>query len=315
VLPNFTGAQAPDFTFYETIKKELDKNSVERSFQGITPVSPTDETATGDMSAAKAQSLKVASMFDGIISGHKQLFWLRTYNIAKNWTKPIDTEVEKLDDGSINLIPKYRTVTMQSELDGGQKVTKKIIFTTKTPKRPGGKATLEDSQDLHQQELDYAKESGGKEVRITTIHPELFAAMEQNWFYDCIPVPNDSDPMSYIMFAKQIQDATTFFGPDSMNVKKLKHRFANLTGNDFDTWFLNEQDLAQKQAQTAAANAGAGGGMGGGGQAYDGSGNPVGGAIGLNKSTPNKVGSGGLSPAAPAASARPMARMGNIVKR
>lgn len=57
------------------------------------------------------------------------------------------------------------------------------------------------------------------------------------------------------MFAKQINDALTFFGPQSLNVKKLKHRFSSITGNDFDTWFLDEQALQQAQAaaQTAAA--------------------------------------------------------------
>ena len=251
VLPNFTGASAQDFSFYELVKKELDKNSVERSFQGIDETQQ-DETATADMNNMKAQSLKVAAMFDGIISGHKQLFWLRTYNIAKNWTKPIDMEVDTLKKG---ITMKYRSISMPSEVDGGQKAMKKIVFSKDTPVRPGGKPTLEDSQNVHQQEIDAAKTNGGKEIRITTIHPELFAALRVSWFYDCVPVPNDSDPLSYMMFAKQVQDAIAMFGPESLNVKKLKHRFASISGNDFDTWFLNEQDLAQKQQEAQAAAA------------------------------------------------------------
>ena len=52
------------------------------------------------------------------------------------------------------------------------------------------------------------------------------------------------------MFAKQINDAILFFGAQSINVKKLKHRFAALTGNDYDTWFLNQQELDAQQQQT-----------------------------------------------------------------
>lgn len=245
VLPDFQGASSQDFSFYELIKKELDKNSIERSFQGIDPTQQ-DDTATKEMNDMKAQSLKVVAMFDGIISGNTQLFWLRTYNIARNWTKPIDAQVDAVNKG---ITMKYRTVTMDSELDGGQKATKKIVFSKKTPVRPKGKPTLEDSQDVHQKESDYSKENGGKEIRITTIHPELFASIRLNWFYTCVPVPNDSDPLSYIMFAKQVQDAIAMFGPESLNVKKLKHRFASVSGEDFDTFFLNEQDLAQKQQQ------------------------------------------------------------------
>lgn len=256
ILPNFQGPSVQDFSFFELIKKELDKNSVERSFQGMDSSSgagpqPQDETATGEMNDMKAQSLKVASMFDGIISGHKQLFWLRTYNIAKNWTKPIDTQVDKFNGG---ITMKYRSISMPSEVDGGQKAIKKISFSKETPVRPGGKPTLEDSQDVHQKEMDYSKENGGKEVRITTIHPELFANIKLNWYYDCVPVPNDTDTLSYVMFAKKVTDAATMFGPDSLNVKRLKHRFAAVSGEDFDTFFLSEQDLQQKQ-QAAAATA------------------------------------------------------------
>jgi hypothetical protein len=60
-------------------------------------------------------------------------------------------------------------------------------------------------------------------------------------------VPKANDPLSYMVFAKQIQDAQTFFGPQALNVKRLKHRFAQLTGNDFDTWFIPEKELELQQ--------------------------------------------------------------------
>lgn len=269
VLPNYQGASQFDFSFYELIKKGLDANSVERSFQGMdngsgAGPSPQDETATKDMNDLKAQSLKVAAMFDGIISGNCQLYWLRMYSIAANWTKPIDVQIDTFTKG---LQMKYRSVTLPSEVDGGQKATKKIIF-TKTP--PAGKTLEEQSMTVHQDELDAAKKGGG-EVRHSYLHPEQFAAMKLSWYYSSVPVPNGSDPLSYMLFAKQIVDAQTFFGPQSMNVKKLKHKFASITGNDFDTWFLSEAELQQAQQdaqQQAAAQAGAGSvpgaGVGGG---------------------------------------------------
>lgn len=256
ILPNFQGATPQDFSFFELIKKELDKNSVERSFQGMKDTSgagpqPQDETATGDMNNLKAQSLKVAALFDGIISGENQLNWLRTYNISRNWTKPIDIEVDTFNKA---VQMKYRKVSLPSEVDGGQKAVKRIIF-TKSP--PSGKTKLEASQKIHQQEMDYSEENGGVETRIVYLDPDMYASMKLNWFYTCVPVPNGSDPLSYMMFAKQIGDATTFFGPQSLNVKRLKHRFSSLTGNDFDTWFLSEQELQQAQTQAAMANGGA----------------------------------------------------------
>lgn len=256
VLPNFRGADSADMSFHELIKKELSKNSVEDSFQGKDSSDPNKPTATQNMNDLKAQTLQVAALFDGIMAGENQLNWLRTYNIIKNWTKPIDVQVDVFKK---TIVDKYRTVTIPTEADGGQKVTKKIIFTKDTPTRPKGKASLEDSMAIHQKEMDHSKEHGS-EVREVHINPELYRSIKLSWFYTCVPVPNGSDPLSYMLFAKQIMDAQTFFGPQSLNVKKLKHKFASLTGQDFDTWFVSEQELQQKQQ--AEAMAGEDGGQG-----------------------------------------------------
>lgn len=250
VLPNYQGATTADFSMYELIKKELSKNSVEDSFQGINP-SAADKTATQDMNEMKSMTLKIASLFDGIISGNNQLYWLRTYNIIENWTKPIDQQIDVFKKV---IIDKYRTVTVPTTVDGGQKTTKKIIFKKDTPVVPDGKPTLNHSMDLHQQELDHQKNGNG-DLRIVHLNPEELRSIKLNWYYSCVPVPNGVDPLSYMMFAKQIADATAFFGPESLNVKKLKHKFAALTGNDFDTWFISQQELEQKQQQAQAMQA------------------------------------------------------------
>lgn len=262
VLPNFQGMNQFDFSFFELVKKELSKNSIEDSWQGIGNTQQ-DETATQDMNNLKAATLKVAALFDGLISGRSQLYWLRTYNIIKNWTKPVDIRIDTFKKAIEN---KYRSITIPTHVDGGQKATKRIIFS---------KDTTMSSEDIHQKELhiksgkkgkgskihpvlDEIPNSGG-ETRIAVLHPEQLASLKLNWFYTCVPVPNGNDPLAYMMFAKQIQDAATFFGPDSLNVKKLKHKFAGMTGQDFDTWFISEQELQQKQQQaqaTAAASAG-----------------------------------------------------------
>lgn len=247
ILPNFQGSTPADFSFFEIMKKELDKNSVERSWQGM-DATQADETATKTLNDQKSQMmLKVAALLDGIIYGNKQLYWLRTYNIMKNWTKPVDSRV---DDVRKQIDAVYRTVTVPSTSSDGQKTTKKIIFTKDTPTLQKGKkrASLDDSYDMLQKEQDHKKENGG-DILITHMHPELFASCRFYWFYECVPVPTATDPLSYMVFAKQIQDALAIFGPDSLNVKRLKHRFATLTGTDFDTWFISEQELQNKQAQ------------------------------------------------------------------
>lgn len=251
ILPNFQGPTQADFTMYEMTKKELDKNSVQRSFQGIDPTN-TEKTATQDMNELKAQSLAVAALFDGLEFGYRQLFWLRQFNIAKNWTKPIDVRIDVENQAIENA---YRTVNVQTTTKGGQKANKSIVFSTKTPVREGGKATLADSQKVHQLEMD-AKKNGMGETLITVLHPELYSTMRLSWYWSCVPVPNEADPLSYVLFAKQVNDAILMFGVDSLNVKKLKHEFAKRTGQDFDTWFLDADEAMQgtnAQGSNAAA--------------------------------------------------------------
>jgi hypothetical protein len=243
VLPNYKGPEASAFSMFDLVQRQLSKNSVEDSFQGVDGSDPNKKTATQDMNEMKSQSLKVASLFDGIMSGENQLNWLRTYNIAANWTKPIDSRVDPMRK---TIVMKYRSVTMPTEVDGGQKATKRIVFT---------EDTYMDSQDVHQKEIDEMEEKGGGELRLAYLNPKMYAALKAQWFYTCVPVPNSTDPLAYMLFAKQIVDAQTFFGPQSLNVKKLKHRFAKITGNDFDTWFLTEQELQQKQQEAAMAEA------------------------------------------------------------
>lgn len=299
VLPNYTGAVPADFSFFEIMKKELDKNSVERSWQGANPTQQ-DETATKTMNDQKQQStLKVAAMFDGIISGNNQLFWLRTYNITKNWTKPIEKHVDELKK-TVNDV--YRTVSLPSEIEGGQKAVKKIQFTTSTPKlAPGEKsASIDDSFDVYQEELDHQEKGNGGEIRIAKLNPEVLRSMNLSWFYTCVPVPNGTDPLAYIVFAKQIQDAALMFGPESLNVKRLKHRFASRTGESFDTWFLNEKELALQQQQAAIA-----GGPGASGGA------PKTGTPGV---IPGKTPPGGPSIASTMASKGPANAMASMMK-
>lgn len=253
ILPNYNGATPADFSFYELLKKELSKNSVEDSWQGIDNQG-SEMTATQDLNNMKSQSLKVAAMFDGLVFGWIQEYWLRTYNILTNWTKPVDVQIDVVKKSLENI---YRTVTVPTTGENGGSAMKKIVFTKNTPVRPKGKPTLEDSQNIHQEEMDYKKENG-KEMLKVEMHPELFATMKLNWYYNCIPVLSETDPLSYMIFAKQLGDAIAAFGPEALQVKKLKHKFAKMTGMDFDTWFISEQELQQKQAEMAQAQSGAG---------------------------------------------------------
>lgn len=249
VFANYQGATPADFQMFELFKKELDKNSIERRTQGMDAQQPADdESATANLNDMKTQSLKLMGALTGMMSGMNQLNWLRFYNIAANWTKAIDTRMDELNS---TITETYRTIHLESDDAAGEPTTKRIAFT---------KGTTMTSMDVLQEEMDHEKETG-KKINIKYVHPERLATAKVLIKFRSTPVPNDSDPISYMMFSKQVFDAQKMFGPESLQVKKLKRLFTKKTGNDFDTWFKSEDELQQdqqkmQQAQMQAAAAG-----------------------------------------------------------
>ena len=65
-----------------------------------------------------------------------------------------------------------------------------------------------------------------------------------------------------MMFVQNLREAIELFGPDSMNVAKLKQRYSAVIKEDFDTWFLDEQKMQQNMMEmNEAAMAEKGGGL------------------------------------------------------
>jgi len=62
----------------------------------------------------------------------------------------------------------------------------------------------------------------------------------------------NNDSLGQMMFAKAIQDAMTFFGPESLNVAKLKRKYAIKYGVEYETFFVDEETLQTQQMQMQA---------------------------------------------------------------
>lgn len=241
LLPQQAGIQPAEFSFYEAMKKGRDEISTTRGFSGT---GADMGTATQAIQDKEQQMDKVALMLDGITRGRQQMYWLRTYNIFANWTKVIDKDIDA-DKKEVRDL--YNSYTIPKVIDGHKNAHKKIHFTTK--KIPGN-TPFEQSIYVHQQELD-GTEATNTEMRIAYLNPETLKQMKLTWYYSVTPVARNNDSLGQMMFGKAISDAIAFFGPQSLNVAKLKRKYAIKYNQEYDTFFLDENALATLQTQQA----------------------------------------------------------------
>lgn len=55
-----------------------------------------------------------------------------------------------------------------------------------------------------------------------------------------------------MMFIENIKNAIEIFGPESINVEKLKQRYSAVIGEDYETWFKDEGTLNELMASAGA---------------------------------------------------------------
>lgn len=225
--PGITNA---DFSFYNLFKEHIDSKTISSILQGQTP-------ATGDMTLGqymdqqKKAFLVLGSKIDGIIQWEKQMLELRVMNILAH--------AYQEDDSGAG----YKSISMEDDMFDGTKGMNVVHFQSPNTKT---------ADDVMQEELDYEKENGSQ-VAYTYIDPNLMKkVLEDKDYYLCyeiVPVDKNNDMFTQMTFTAMITQAQTLFGPESLQVDRLKKRYAQVMGEVYDDIFLNPQELQAKQQQ------------------------------------------------------------------
>lgn len=232
------GVTPGEFSFYQLLKTQMESKSTTAQYEG----QETDKmTATQVLENKKQQSLKLGNALDAIVRFEHDFSLLRLKNILANWTKAQDKRVDEVR-GVVTDI--YRTFTIDKTRGKGNKSRKIVKFTQDVAEMkkldPLGLA-------IYEKEAKTKKETGLDE-RYSFIDPKALLDLNATWY--CTIVPNDKkdDTMARMLFVQNIREAIEMFGPQSINVAKLKQRYAAVIGEDYDTLFASESDIKELMA-------------------------------------------------------------------
>lgn len=225
--PGITNA---DFSFYNLFKTHIDDKSLSSILQGQSGELKTN-TLGEYMDQQKKAFLTLGSKIDGIIQWEKQMMKLRVMNLLYH-----SYQEDEIGSG-------YKSISMEDSMYDGSKGISTVHFTTPNTKT---------SDEIFQEELDYEKENGSQ-VAFTYIDPVLMRkVLEDPHYYiqfEVVPVDKNNDMFTQMTFVAMVQQAQAIFGPDSLQVDRLKKRYAQVFGEVFDDLFLNPQELQAKQQQ------------------------------------------------------------------
>lgn len=228
-----------DLSFYKLINEIIDSKSINSILEGA---GETTKTLGEYMDKSKKAMLKVGRIIDAVINWEKQMLHLRTINLLANGTKP-KTEII-LSDGTVE--NEYEEIAVSDTMDSGLDGTHVLKFTEKNYENLNTPQSIEDEEVAFEQKT-------GKQVKYSYLNPKMLREMltdkDYCFYYEVTPVDKNNDKLTQAMFVGLISQAMQLFGPDSLNVQKLKRRYAAVMGEEFDTLFLDEQELAIKQQQ------------------------------------------------------------------
>lgn len=221
------GITNSDFSFYQLLKEQIDSKTVSALLEG-NPVQ--GEMTLGQyMDMQKKQMLKLGIKLDGIISWERQMLKLRTYSLIANGARKEGDE--------------YQDVAVDAEVGDGAKGLNILKFTENNTKTP---------EDVFDEENAYQDEFG-TEAEIIYLNPKILKNLltdpEYTLRFEIVPVDKNNDKLTQIMYVQMISQAAQLFGMDSLQVAKLKKRYASKMGEQFDDLFLDEKAVEMKRQQ------------------------------------------------------------------
>ena len=215
------------------MKRIIDEKTVNPVMEG--QAASKRQTAYELAELKKQSMMKMGIPLAGVMELEYQLNELRLYNVLENWTKVEDTTVDTVKNALVKL---YKTVTLDTEFENGQKGIERIEFTTEPDKLNRTSEQIMGLEDMHEAET-------GMPTRVFYINPELLRSIKYNWFITIVPTEMETTELRRVLFFDSIQQMASIFGLQSMNMEHLKERAASLIKEDPNKLFLRQPMMPQ----------------------------------------------------------------------
>lgn len=233
------GINAGEFSFYNLIKESMNEKTTNEVYSGQGD-GGVDTLGQAEI-MQQQQLMKLGSAMDGIVNMERRLAWNRIPNIIFNWTAPLESSLEKTQEGFLAQVNKYRKLSVETTLENGQTGVKAFRFQNTEFPTTGEIYKEEEAQSKVQ----------GKGVRIVYMNPEELRLMKYKWFIIVNPTPKSNDKLSQLLFVQNVRTSIELFGPEAINAEYLKQRFAIVINEDYTKYFkqMGVMDMLQQGLQ------------------------------------------------------------------
>jgi len=217
------GVTQGEFAAFQFIKNIIDEKTVSPMFTGDT--ANKSQTATEILELKKQQMMKLGLVIWGVISLEKQLDYLRINNIMKHWTEPIDTRINQFTN---KLEDVYRIESVEGEIEENISGKNIIEFSPDAGKF---------SPEMIGEEEKMLSEMYRVPVKKYYVDPKV-KNFQYNWYIVEQASERDSTDFQRVLYKQDIADSVGLFGPQSMNFDYLRKKFAALSKQDPDKFFI-----------------------------------------------------------------------------
>lgn len=182
-----TGVTSSEMAMMNFVKQVVDEASVSPIFEGNSPQrgQPLGQTQLQQ----KQTMIKIGVIILGVILLEHDMAWLRLYNIARNWTGKVKSQLRELPDGTLEWQDKYRSVSMDTEMDDNSEGQRVVEFSKNIPT---------DSQVNAEAEL--LSEIRGYKIKKTYVDPDIYRKLRHKFYIEIIPEEKETSELRKTMF-------------------------------------------------------------------------------------------------------------------
>lgn len=244
--PSMYSMKPAEFEMIKMVKEFVSEKTVSDVFQGQQPQG--NPTATEISTVTQQAKQRLGLIIFGFIQFHQNLDMLRLYNVLENYTKPTG---EKVSEITGQLETKFRTVTVNKEIDGRGQGTHQIDFTN----------NLSSPAQLYDMEEGITRDEFGsptmvqtpkQPMKITQISPDVLRSIKYSWYPESQPTERETSYAARIRFEDMIVKAGQFFGPQAINQDYAKMRWAAMNKEN-PLYFFNQNSNTVPSADEVSA--------------------------------------------------------------